>query len=124
MPAKPCTIDRLATLADAHRTMREHAIRYLPVVDHGEPCGIVSERDLALIEDCGADPRTATVSTAMIEYPFIVASDTTIDHIVEIMGARHCGSVVVVGRAGVEGVFTVADACQAFATFVRDTTAN
>jgi hypothetical protein len=36
------------------------------------------------------------------------------------MGTRKYGSVVVMGRDGIEGIFTATDACQAFAQVLRE----
>lgn len=123
MTASPFTIDRLATIADAHRFMQEHAIRHLPVVDKGELCGIVSERDLVAFENVGADPNTSLVHAAMTERPFIVTSDTALDEVVEIMGEYKYGSVVVMGGDGIEGIFTAADACTVLANILRTASA-
>jgi hypothetical protein len=35
------------------------------------------------------------------------------------MGERKYGSVVVMGKQGIEGIFTAIDACQAFAQILR-----
>jgi acetoin utilization protein AcuB len=119
MTAKPYTIDRRATLAEAHKVMRLHGIRHLPVLDDGELCGIVSERDLTLYESGGGDPEQALVNAAMSDCPFIVTADTALDEVVEIMGDHKYGSVVVMGRGGVEGIFTAVDACRALAEVLR-----
>jgi len=121
MTAKPYTIDRLASLADAHRVMKEHDVRHLPVLDDGDLCGIVSERDLHMVESLiGADPTSTLVDTAMTDRPFIVTSDTLLDEVVEIMTDRKYGSVVVVGHGGVEGIFTTVDACRALTQILRE----
>ncbi|QDV09919.1 Hypoxic response protein 1 [Planctomycetes bacterium Poly30] len=46
MTASPVTIDEDASLETALRTMDEHAIRHLPVVDGEHLIGVVSNRDL------------------------------------------------------------------------------
>lgn len=121
MTSHPWTIERTATLADAHELMRDHKIRHLPVVDHGDLCGIISERDLLFYETRSEQrPDTVAVERAMIENPFIVTSDMALDEVAEIMGEHRYGSVVVVGRDGVEGIFTATDACQAFAQVLRE----
>lgn len=121
MTCCPWTIERRATLADAHALMRDHEIRHLPVVDNGELCGILSERDLLLYETgTGERPETVTVERVMTEHPFIATSDMPLDDVAEIMGTRKYGSVVVMGRDGIEGIFTATDACQAFAQVLRD----
>jgi CBS domain-containing protein len=45
------TLDRTATVDDAIRLMREHAVRRLPVTDGDTPIGIVSLGDLAVTRD-------------------------------------------------------------------------
>jgi acetoin utilization protein AcuB len=122
MTTKPVTIERTATLAEAHASMRERNVRHLPVVDNvGNLCGIVSQRDLYLIETlAGAvDQETVRVEEAMMERPYVVTSDTALDEVVEIMGDHKYGSVVVMGKQGVEGIFTAVDACKAFAEMLR-----
>lgn len=45
MSADVVTIDPSATVHDALEVMTDHRIRHLPVVDHGELVGILSNRD-------------------------------------------------------------------------------
>jgi acetoin utilization protein AcuB len=121
MTSSPWTIERTATLADAHELMSDHKIRHLPVVDNGELCGIISERDLLFYETRSeARPDAVPVELVMTEQPFIVTSDTPLDDVAEIMGTHKYGSVVVLGREGIEGIFTATDACEAFAQVLRD----
>ena len=40
------TIERGATLTDAHQLMRAHAIRHLPVMDNGQLVGLISIGDV------------------------------------------------------------------------------
>ena len=50
MTTTPISIDRKETVAGAHRVMRDNEIRHLPVVEGERLVGIVSQRDLHLIE--------------------------------------------------------------------------
>ena len=122
MTAKPITIARTATLAEAHRTMRAHGIRHLPVIDEaGNLCGEVSQRDLHLIETLSdVDLETVRVEEAMVERPFIVTGDTALEEVVEIMGEHKYGSAIVMGRDGVEGIFTAVDACNVLAELLHE----
>ena len=116
MTAQPQTIARTATLADAHRIMREHGIRHLPVVDGTVLAGVVTQRDLYLLETIADfDPAGVTVEEAMTERPFIVTGDTALDEVAQIMAEHKYGSVIVMGRDGVEGIFTTSDACRVLA---------
>jgi acetoin utilization protein AcuB len=107
MQKQPITIERTASLAEAHRVMRQYQIRHLPVLDRDNLVGVVSQRDLHLLESVGeADVENSKVDEAMTEHPFIVTSDTALDEVLDIMADHKYGSVIVMGRAGVEGIFT------------------
>jgi CBS domain-containing protein len=56
------TVERTATVDDAIRLMREHAVRRLPVTEAGRPVGIVSLGDLAMFRD--PDSTLADISGA------------------------------------------------------------
>jgi acetoin utilization protein AcuB len=118
---KPITIERTASLAEAHRVMRQYQIRHLPVLEGGNLVGVVTQRDLNLLASVGeADIENSKVEKAMTEHPFIVTSDAALDEVLDIMADHKYGSVIVMGRAGVEGIFTAADACRVFAEMLRD----
>ncbi|HEY5944776.1 MAG TPA: CBS domain-containing protein [Kofleriaceae bacterium] len=120
MTKQPWTIARKATLADAHRLMRAHDIRHLPVIDNGELVGVVSQGDLHLLETIADfELEGVAVEEAMSSRPFYVTADTPIDEVVEIMADHKYGSCIVMGRNGVEGIFTGVDACRTLAALVR-----
>jgi acetoin utilization protein AcuB len=125
MSRQPWTIRDDATMAQAHQLMREHRIRHVPVLQGGKLVGIVSERDLHLIEtlpDC--DPEDVAVEEAMTQEVYTVAPDAPVDVVVERMASHKYGSVVVVnGRGIVEGIFTSVDALQVLADVLRRATA-
>jgi len=117
---KPITIERTASLADAHRVMRQYQIHHLPVIEQGNLVGVVTQRDLNLFEAVDqADVESSRVDEAMTEHPFIVTSDTALDEVLDIMADHKYSSVIVMGHAGVEGIFTAADACRVFAEMLR-----
>jgi acetoin utilization protein AcuB len=121
MSRQPWTISPSAKMSEAHRVMREHRIRHLPVIDHGKLVGIVSERDLHLIETLpGGDPDAVTVDEAMIADVYAVSPDEEVDKVIERMADNKLGSALVVTNNGnVEGIFTTIDALQCFADVLR-----
>jgi len=120
MTVQPWTIDRDASLRDAHALMTEHRIRHLPVLDDGRLVGVVTDRDLRLLEATASlDARTTHVDQAMTERPFIVTGDVALDEVVTIMSEHKYGSVIVMGRDGVEGIFTAVDACRVLAEVLQ-----
>lgn len=122
MTTHPVSIDHASTLAVARRLMQTHKIRHLPVVRDGRLVGILSDHDLQLVENSAKlDPDIIRVAQAMTPDPFIVTSDTALDEVTEIMAEHRYSSVIVMGRDGVEGIFTAVDACQALTTMLRRT---
>jgi acetoin utilization protein AcuB len=122
MTRQPWTIERSATLTAAHQLMRDHAIRHLPVMDAGKLVGIVSERDLHLIETLpDSDPDEVTVDDAMTETVYVAAPTDDVSEVVDRMAAGKLGSAVVMQDQRVEGIFTSIDALQVLSHILRRT---
>ncbi len=116
----PYTIGKGSTLGDAHRLMRQHHIRHLPVLDGGKLAGIISQRDLYFVETLnGVDPEQVPVEEAMTNDPYIVNRDTSLHSVAGEMWKRRLGSAVVVEGSKVVGVFTTSDAMHALAALLE-----
>ena len=116
MTTNPHTVGFDQPMTFAHRLMREHRIRHLPVLREGRVIGLVSDRDLHLIETLrDVDPREVRVEEAMTQEPYVVPPDAPLDEVVKTMGQNKYGSAVVVQHNQVVGIFTTVDACSAFA---------
>jgi acetoin utilization protein AcuB len=116
MTPSPHTIGDEQPLASAHRIMREHRIRHLPVLQGGKLVGIVSERDLHLVETFrDVDPETVAVSEAMTADAYVVRPETTLRSVATEMAERKYGCAVVMTDRKVVGVFTTVDALRALA---------
>jgi acetoin utilization protein AcuB len=114
MSPAPTTIGRGATLAEARQAMLGHAIRHLPVLDGGRVVGMLSERDLLLVESLpGLRPEDVKVEEAMVPDPFMVPPDAPVADVIERMIQGKLGSALVGERDRVEGVFTTIDALRA-----------
>jgi len=114
MTASPLTIAPTQSLSAAHKVMREHQVRHLPVLDGGHVVGIVSQRDLFLVESLpGATPTEVQVEEAMVEDLFTVSPDAPIGEVVEQMIEKKLGSAIVCHGDQVLGVFTTIDALRA-----------
>ena len=101
-------------LPKAHAIMREHGIRHLPVLKGAELVGILSERDVNLVQTLAhARPEEITVEDAMTRDPYVVAPDVPLSKVARVMVQRRIGSAIVVDGGKVAGVFTVTDALQA-----------
>jgi acetoin utilization protein AcuB len=118
MTRQPWTIRRGAKLSQARAIMREHRIRHLPVLEGGKLVGILSERDLYLMDRTGE--AELAVEEAMTVDVYVAGTNDPVDEIVDQMAANKYGSVVVVNpRGNVEGIFTMVDGMQVLADLLR-----
>ena len=96
MTTSPHSIGVDQTLAHAHNVMREHKIRHLPVLAGGALVGMVTERDLHLVETLrDVDPDTVKVEDAMTPSVHSVSPDAPLDEVVSEMAEKKYGSAVV-----------------------------
>jgi CBS domain-containing protein len=120
MTPTPHTITTRQTLAEAHQTMRERGVRHLPVVLDGKLVGVVSQRDLYLLETLrGVDVGREMVEEAMSDEPFVVAPGASLDEVAEAMANSKHGSALVVESGALVGIFTSTDALRALVTLLR-----
>ncbi|MDB4939341.1 MAG: domain protein AcuB [Labilithrix sp.] len=120
MTTTPHSIGVEQTLAKAHTMMREHGIRHLPVLHGGKLVGILTERDLRLVESlAGVDPTKVKVEDAMSTVIYSVAPEAPLDEVVATMAEHKYGSAVVVQNQKVVGIFTTVDVCRAFAELLQ-----
>ena len=125
MTTSPHTIGDDQPMALAHRMMREHNIRHLPVLRGAKIVGLVSDRDLNTLETLkDVDPHKVLVSEAMTEDPYLVSPDAAPDEVVSTMADRKYGSAVVMQHDKVVGIFTTVDACRAFADLLHSRLAH
>ena len=121
MTPAPHTISTRQTLAEAHQAMRDRCVRHLPVVEDGKLVGVVSQRDLYLLETLrGVDVGRELVEEAMSDEPFVVAPDASLAEVAEAMANRRHGSALVVERSEVIGIFTSTDALRALVSLLRE----
>jgi acetoin utilization protein AcuB len=120
MTTSPHSIGSDQTLAHAHHLLREFRIRHLPVLSGGKLVGILSDRDLHLVETLrDVDPETMNVSEAMSTNVYAVEPDAPLDEVAEQMASQKYGSAVVMQNKHVVGIFTTVDACHALSELLR-----
>jgi acetoin utilization protein AcuB len=107
-------------MSEAHRLMRKHRVRHLPVLSKGRLVGVVSSGDLRLLETLDdVEPERVSVEEAMTSEPYCVPPEALLDEVVDVMAGNKYGCALVVQAGRVEGIFTTVDALQAFAHFLR-----
>jgi len=114
------TIGTKSPLTEAHRLMNEHAIRHLPVLEGGRLVGMLSQRDLHLIETLkDVVPKEVLVEEAMSQDAYTVAPEAPLEDVAREMALHKYGSAVVVRGKEVLGIFTTTDALRALDTVLR-----
>jgi acetoin utilization protein AcuB len=120
MTTQPHSIGEDQTMDRAHRMMRQHHFRHLPVLRAGKLVGVLSDRDLHLVEAIrDVDPTEVSVEDAMTPSPYTVSPDSPLDEVVATMAEHKYGCAVVMQNDKLVGIFTTVDACSAFAEMLH-----
>ena len=116
MTKTPHLIGAEQSMKSAHDLMRTHDIRHLPVLHGGKLIGLLSLRDLHLVDTLpDVDPERVRVEEAMTQDVYAVEPKTPLKQVVGEMAARKLGSAVVIEGTKVVGVFTTVDALDLLA---------
>ncbi len=120
MTPAPHTIGVDQSLFRAREVMREHHVRHLPVLRAGRLVGIVTERDVDLVEALDElDERQVLVEEAMTSDVYAVRPEQALDAVVDHMAKHKLGSAIVAEGDRVLGVFTSVDALRLLAKELR-----
>lgn len=120
MSPSPHSVGRDQTLEVAHSMMRTHAVRHLPVLEAGKLVGLVSQRDLYLVETLrDVDPAVVRVEDAMSQDVYCVQPDDVLEDVAETMADQKFGCAVVMDHQKVVGLFTTTDALRALVALAR-----
>ena len=114
MTSHPHTIVVDQPLSLAHKMMTEFRIRHQPVLDGGKLVGVISDRDLKMVEsfiDVNSD--TTLVSEALTEDPYSVSPKAPLNEVCAEMATHRYGSVLIVDNHKLVGIFTWVDALKA-----------
>ena len=120
MTTSPHSIGRDQTLAVAHSIMAKYGIRHLPVLEGGTLLGVVSQRDLQMLETLkDVDPLIISVEEAMSGAVYAVSPEAPLDEVAATMAEKKFGCAVVMQNHHVVGMFTTVDACRALAELLH-----
>ena len=117
MTPAPVCVQLDADLADAVDLMEQHNIRHLPVMDGETLTGVVTDRDLAMIESLLPEEwESICVAEAMTPEPYTVQPDAALWEVAKHMAREKFGCAVVTDERGaVVGLFTTSDALRVLA---------
>lgn len=114
------TIGDDQSLAEARARMHHLQVRHLPVLHGGHLVGVLSERDILVVESLTADLDNVHVEDAMTADPWSVEPDAPLAQVAATMAERRIGTAIVVeGGDRVVGLFTTTDALRALAIYAE-----
>ncbi len=120
MTKVPWSIEADETISTAKARMKELGIRHLPVLEGKRLVGVISSRDLFLLESLNERMlHLLKVADLMTEEPYAVPPQALIADVATHMAERRIGSAMVVEDDRVVGVFTTVDALRALADLTR-----
>jgi acetoin utilization protein AcuB len=119
MTPNPITIDPRTTLPEAHKLMKEHHIRRLPVVDHDKVVGILTLGDIREASPSDANSLSIfelnyllaklAVEKIMTRDPIVIAPAATIRESAQLMLEHKIGGLPVVENDKLVGIITESD---------------
>lgn len=124
MQSDVVTLQPGASLREASELMRDNDVRHLPVLEHGQVVGIVSDRDLRCFlselfvsepEVTQGIPRQAlTIRQVMQSKPITVDPDSDLEEVIDSMLDFKIGAVVVADAEGhLQGIISYEDVLRA-----------
>jgi acetoin utilization protein AcuB len=119
----PYSIAAHAPLAEAQQFMHTKQIRHLPVTRDGDLTGMITDRDIKLVlgpDFAYPDVGELTVDEVMMADAYSVDLNERADDVLAHMAEHHLGSALVTRKGKLVGIFTVTDACRAFAAHLRE----
>lgn len=121
MTRKPVTIGRAQTASRALELMQRNDVRHLPVLYEGQLCGLISHRELALVDQLeDVVPDLILVDAIMTKEPLAAAPDDSLAEVATRMAKAKAGSAVVLDKDQVVGILTTVDALRALAESLEE----
>jgi CBS domain-containing protein len=108
------TTTPLAPLAEAVKTMADHDLGSILVMDHGDLVGILTFREVILaLNGNGGSLGNTTVRGAMDDHPLTCSPDTELDEVRRMMLERHARYLPVLNNRDLMGVVSFYDVAKA-----------
>ena len=120
MTKEPHTVGAEQTVSFAKALMTSNRIRHLPVLHGGQIVGIVSDRDLMLVEAVeGTKAAEIPLKDVCLGEVFTAQPSTTLKEVASAMARDGLGSTVVTDDRGkVVGILTTVDICRFLSTLL------
>jgi predicted transcriptional regulator len=113
------TAPKDASIAEIRRLMRQHELRYIPIMEGTLPVGLIGAPEVdALDHLLGGDSVVAEL--VMRRGPYVVRSDAPLEAVTSKMVQGSYGAAIVTERSGsVVGVFSPSDVLRLLIRLIR-----
>ena len=108
MTTNPITVAADCTLQEAARLMRQHDVGVLPVLDSGEFCGVVTDRDI-VIKALADGRHDQTVGQICSSSPVTVSPDDDVRKATQLMSESDVRRLPVCEGGRLVGIVSVGD---------------
>lgn len=115
------TIGPGASLAEARALLDQHRIRHLPVVEKGNPVGIITDRDIRSAAPASSLGQVK-VGETMTRNLIMVTPDTQVQEAAKLMVTHRIGGLPVQSEGKLVGIITETDLLKAFVEIVETAT--
>ncbi|MCM2280881.1 MAG: CBS domain-containing protein [Bdellovibrionaceae bacterium] len=114
MTVLPHTIGVDQTLDAAEKMMTKYRVRHLPVLDGGRLVGILTDRDIRLVETFkDVQPDQVKVDEAYSPDPYVTSPNASLADVCAEMAQHKYGCVLIEDNHKLVGIFTWVDALNA-----------
>ena len=116
----PVSVSPDDSLLTVKNLLKQNGVRHMPVLKENVVVGILSDRDVKLLESCFEDIDTLKVDYVMTPDPYTVSPDTPLTEVVYTMSKDKIGSAIVMSQdEDYVGIFTSTDALNALLEVLR-----
>jgi CBS domain-containing protein len=107
----PVTIAPERTIPEACQLLEERNVGCLLVEEHGQLCGMLTDRDIAIrVVGQGKNPHLTSVGTMMTPNPVRIHVDSTLHELTMLMHSQHVRRVPIIDASGrAIGIVTLDD---------------
>jgi CBS domain-containing protein len=110
MTPNPRTCSAFSTMLEASMLFQDVGCGAVPVVDAGQPIGILTDRDVALAVANNADLGNLPVADFMTKEVFSVTPDVSLEEVGAMFGRNSVRRLLVVDSAGqLQGIIALSD---------------
>lgn len=121
MTPHPYYIESHSSLNSAKLMLDQYGVNHLPVKEGDALIGVIARKDLDRAELTGVDTSIGTeakVADVCNRAILVIERDDILKDILEEMAKLHLECVLVNSENGLEGIYTVTDACRGYASLL------